>query len=75
MSSGGTLRTSVARLNADAIGSHGLEFRSWYALSEWTMHNECIQGYGWEAYVALDTFLGDGTRDCLQDASPKVTES
>jgi hypothetical protein len=75
MSSGGTSRPSVARLNADAVGSHGLDFRSWYALSDWTMHNECIQGYEWEAYVALDTFLGDGTRDGLQDASPKVTES
>ena len=75
MSRDGTSHPSVARLNADAIGSHGLAFRSWYTLSEWTMHSECIQGYEWEAYVALDTFLGDGTRDCLQDASPKVTES
>ena len=38
------------------------------------MHNECIQGYEWGAYVVLETFLCDGTRDGLQDASPTVTE-
>jgi len=39
------------------------------------MHSECIQGHEKGAYVALDTFLSDGTWDCLKDASPKVTES
>ena len=38
------------------------------------MPNEGIQGDEWGAYVVLETFLGDGTRDGLSDASPKVTE-
>jgi hypothetical protein len=29
----------------------------------------------WDAYVRLDTFSITGTRDGLQEASPKVTES
>jgi len=39
------------------------------------MANEAIQGDEWDAYVTLDTFSTNGTRDGLQDASPKVTES
>lgn len=38
------------------------------------MNSEFIQGHEWGAYVALETFLSDGTRDRLRDASPKVTE-
>jgi hypothetical protein len=38
------------------------------------MPNEGIQGDKWGTYVALDTFLGDGTWDGLRDASPRVTE-
>jgi len=40
----------------------------------WAMNSEFIQGHEWGAYVALETFLSDGTRDRLRDASPKVTE-
>ena len=39
------------------------------------MTNEAIEGDEWGAYVALDTFSTTGTRDRLQDASLKVTES
>jgi hypothetical protein len=39
------------------------------------MASEAIEGDEWGAYVTLDTFSTNGTRDGLQDASPKVTES
>jgi hypothetical protein len=39
------------------------------------MENDSIQGDEWDAYVTLDTFSIDGTRDRLKGASPKVTES
>ena len=39
------------------------------------MENDSIQGDEWDAYVTLDTFSTNGTRDRLQDASPKATES
>ena len=39
------------------------------------MKNDFIEGDEWDAYVALDTFNANGTRDGLQDASPRVTES
>jgi len=38
------------------------------------MPSEGIEGDEWGAYVVLETFLGDGTRDDLSDASPTVTE-
>jgi hypothetical protein len=38
------------------------------------MGSDLIQGDERAAYVALDTFLGDETRDGLRDASPRVTE-
>jgi len=38
------------------------------------MRNERIQGDEQGAYVALETFLGDGTRDGLKGASLRVTE-
>ncbi len=38
------------------------------------MPSEGIEGYEWGAYVILETFLGDGTRDGLRGASPRVTE-
>jgi hypothetical protein len=37
--------------------------------------SEPIEGDGWDAYVTLDTFSTDGTRDGLTGASPRVTES
>ena len=39
------------------------------------MENDSIQGDAWDAYVTLDTFSTTGTRDGLQDASPRGTES
>jgi hypothetical protein len=41
------------------------------------MKNDFIEGDEWDAYVALDTFNINGTRDglTLTGASPKVTES
>ena len=39
------------------------------------MENDSIEGDEWDAYVALETFSTTGTRDGLQDASPKATES
>ena len=38
------------------------------------MPNEGIEGDEWGAYVVLETFLDDGTRDDLLGASPMVTE-
>jgi hypothetical protein len=39
------------------------------------MENDSIQGDEWDAYVTLDTFNTNGTRDRLRDASPTATES
>ena len=39
------------------------------------MKNDFIEGDERDAYVALDTFNTNGTRDGLTGASPKVTES
>ena len=39
------------------------------------MKNDFIEGDEWDAYVALDTFNTNGTRDGLTGASPTVTES
>ena len=39
------------------------------------MKNDFIEGDEWDAYVALDTFSTNGTRDRLWDASPTATES
>ena len=39
------------------------------------MTSEVIEGDEWDAYVTLDTFSTNGTRDRLRDASPMATES
>ena len=39
------------------------------------MNSEFIEGDEWSAYVALDTFSRNGTRDRLRGESPMVTES
>ena len=39
------------------------------------MKNDFIKGAEWDAYVALETFSTNGTRDGLTGASPMVTES
>jgi hypothetical protein len=38
------------------------------------MPNEGIQEDVWAAYVTLDTYNKDVSRDCLRGASPRVTE-
>ena len=44
--------------------------------SAWrAIENDSIQGDEWDAYVVLDTFSTNGTRDRLRDASPRATES
>ena len=39
------------------------------------MKNDFIEGDERDAYVMLDTFSTNGTRDRLRDASPTATES
>jgi hypothetical protein len=39
------------------------------------MKNDFIEGDEWDAYVVLDTFNSNGTRDGLPGASPRVPES
>ena len=39
------------------------------------MTSEVIEGDEWGAYVTLDTFSTNGTRDRLKDASHMATES
>ena len=39
------------------------------------MTSEAIEGDEWGAYVTLDTFSTNGTRDRLRGASPTATES
>jgi hypothetical protein len=43
-------------------------------LGRWAMPSEGIEGHEWGTYVALDTFLRDGTWEGLQDASLRVPE-
>jgi hypothetical protein len=53
-------------LNAGILGK---------VLTGGAMKNDFIEGDEWDAYVALDTFSTNGTRDGLTGASPRVTES
>jgi hypothetical protein len=39
------------------------------------MRNDLIEGDEWDAYVMLDMFSTNGTRDGLPSASPRATES
>lgn len=39
------------------------------------MPSEGMEEDEWNAYVTLDTYNKDVPRDCLRDASPRVTES
>ena len=49
---------------------------SWSVPSAWrAMASEAIQGDEWDAYVMLETFNTNGTRDGLPGASPTATES
>ena len=49
---------------------------AWPVPSVWrAMASEAIQGDEWAAYVVLETFSTNGTRDGLPGASPTATES
>jgi hypothetical protein len=43
-------------------------------LAWWAMLSEGMEGQEWGTYVALETFLRDGTWEGLQDASLMVPE-
>jgi len=51
------------------------EFRDRLPPPGGAMENDSIEGDEWDAYVTLDTFSTDGTRDGLKGASPTATES
>ena len=55
--------------------SGSFEFRDRLPPPGGAMENDSIQGDEWDAYVTLDTFSTNGTRDGLTGASPTVTES
>ena len=75
MSRGGTSHSLVARLYTQCHWEPWVRVSSRVRLAQWPMPSEGIQGHELGTYVALETFLDDGTRDGLKDASPKVTES
>ena len=69
-------RTLVATAStADAVRSGSFDFRARYPPPDRRSITNSIQGDEWDAYVALETFSPNGTRDRLRGASPTVTES
>jgi hypothetical protein len=65
----------LRRLQRSATRGRSYSFRDRPPPTGGAMKNDFIQGDEWDAYVALDTFSTNGTRDGLTGASPKVTES
>ena len=65
----------LQRLERSATRGGSFKFRDRPPPTGGAMKNDFIEGDEWDAYVALDTFSADGTRDGLTGASPKVTES
>src|SRR5690349_18337537 len=63
MSSGGTAHSLVARLSTQRPGERRIQLSSVVRSALGTMPREGMQGHGWGAYVVLDTFLRDGTRE------------
>ena len=63
------------RLQRSATRGRPFSFRGPPPPTGKAMASEAIEGDEWGAYVTLDTFSTNGTRDRLQDASPKATES
>jgi hypothetical protein len=72
--SGGTSHSLLQRLERSATRGGSLEFRDRPPPTGGAMKNDFIEGDEWDAYVALDTFSTNGTRDGLTGASPRVTE-
>ena len=73
MSSGGTAHSSVARLESDAIVSHGFEFRLWYALHDGRCVANALKGMS-GAPTSRSDVPRDGTWDGLRGESARVTE-
>ena len=65
----------LQRLQRSATRGGSFSFRNRPPPTGGAMKNDFIEGDEWDAYVALDTFSTNGTRDGLTGASPKVTES
>ena len=65
----------LRRLQRSATRGRSYSFRDRPPPTGGAMKNDFIEGDEWDAYVALDTFSADGTRDGLTGASPMVTES
>ena len=65
----------LQRLKRSATRGRSFNFRDRPPPTGGAMKNDFIEGDEWDAYVALDTFSTNGTRDGLTGASPRVTES
>jgi hypothetical protein len=65
----------LQRLQRRATRGRSYSFRDRPPPTGGAMKNDFIEGDEWDAYVALDTFNTNGTRDGLTGASPMVTES
>ena len=65
----------LQRLQRSATRGSPFSFRGPPPPTGKAMGNEPIEGDEWGAYVTLDTFNANGTRDGLTGASPTVTES
>ena len=68
-------RSLLQRLQRSATRGGSFNFRDRPPPTGRAMENDFIEGDEWDAYVALDTFSTNGTRDGLPGASPKATES
>ena len=65
----------LQRLERSATRGRSFDFRDRPPPTGGAMKNDFIEGDEWDAYVALDTFNTNGTRDGLPGASPMATES
>ena len=65
----------LRRLERSATRGGSYSFRDRPPPTGGAMKNDFIEGDEWDAYVALETFSANGTRDGLPGASPTVTES
>ena len=65
----------LQRLKRSATRGRSFNFRDRPPPTGGAMKNDFIEGDEWDAYIALDTFNSNGTRDGLTGASPTVTES
>ena len=64
----------LRRLQRSATRGRSYSFRDQPPPTGGAMKNDFIEGDEWDAYVTLDTFNTNGTRDGLPGASPMVTE-